>query len=74
MTIPQRVGAYVMAHRHRRKMSQQDLAERVGRTRVSISQIETGVQCPPLETLYALAEALGVEVYDLLPTRRQARG
>jgi transcriptional regulator with XRE-family HTH domain len=71
--IALKVGSYIGANRHRKGLSQQELGDRIKRSRVSVAQIEAGIQLPPLDTLYAIAEALGVEVYDLLPTRRQAK-
>lgn len=45
--------------RKRAKMSQEDLAERAGVARGVIQQIEAGNANPTLETMYALAQALG---------------
>ncbi len=49
-----------------RKMSQADLAAKVGLTREYIARLETGHHDPPLSTLEALAKALKVKVGKLL--------
>ena len=47
-------------------LSQQDLAKRVGLTRVSITNIENGRHRIQVHTLYAIARALEVPVVQLL--------
>jgi len=54
-------------------LSQSDLAERVGLARGSIANIERGRQHPPIETLYRIADALGVEPRQLLPSIEDLR-
>jgi DNA-binding XRE family transcriptional regulator len=54
-------------------MTQEALGIRVGLTRASIAQIETGRQKPPLHTLYNLFILLGVkEPRNVLPTVAEA--
>jgi DNA-binding XRE family transcriptional regulator len=48
-------------------LSQQDLAKRVGLTRVSITNIENGRHRIQVHTLYAIARALEVPIVQLLP-------
>jgi transcriptional regulator with XRE-family HTH domain len=43
------------------RLSQQELADRVGQTTRQISRLETGAQQPSWETALALADALGVD-------------
>jgi ribosome-binding protein aMBF1 (putative translation factor) len=47
-------------------LSQAQLAEQVNVGQMDISLFERGLQCPRLDTVVALAEALGVHVRDLL--------
>lgn len=54
-------------------LSQSDLAEQVGLARGSIANIERGRQRPPIETLYRIADALGVEPRQLLPSIEDLR-
>jgi transcriptional regulator with XRE-family HTH domain len=61
------LGKLVRAKRDQADLTQGQLAERIGLTRTSISNIENGRQKIQLHTLYALATALGVPVEILLP-------
>lgn len=69
-----RLGERVLSARRHRGMSQQQLAERVGLTRTSITNLERGHQKIQVHTLYAVAEALGVDPATLLPQLRGAAG
>ena len=51
--------------RNARKMSQQELAVEIGINRATLSQIETGVVLPTMDTLLAIARALNCMVTDL---------
>ena len=57
----------IRAARLAARVSQDELAERVGLSRTSITNIEQGRQHVPLHTLLLLASALGVEPASLLP-------
>lgn len=48
-------------------LSQQDLARKVGLTRVSMTNIEKGRHRIQLHTIYAIAHALQVPIMQLLP-------
>src|SRR5215469_12563936 len=52
--------------RGRRNWSQADLADKTGLSIVYLSDIERGNKWPYLDTLVKLAEALEIEVYELL--------
>ncbi len=65
------IGRQIAAARlrvHPRPISQTELATRVQLARGSIANIERGRQRPPLDTLYRIARALGVEPRQLLPS------
>ena len=47
-------------------VSQEELADRCGLHRTYVSQLERGLKSPSLNTLYALASALKVDVTDLV--------
>lgn len=49
------------------RLTQQDVAQRVGLSRTSITNIERGRQHIPLHFLYLLASAVGVPPEQLLP-------
>lgn len=55
--------------RELKRMSQADLATALGRTATSISYWESGTRSPGLEDIVRLAEVLGVEPADLLPSQ-----
>lgn len=52
-------AANLRAERNRKSMSQDELAEKAGVSRTSISAYEKGTMLPTLRTLYKLAVALG---------------
>ena len=56
----------IRAFRGRRNWSQADLAEKSDLSAVYLSDIERGNKWPYLDTLVKLANALNVEVYELL--------
>lgn len=60
------IGANIRRGRTRRKLTQDDLAQTVHTTRQTISNYETGRSRPDVETLQRLADALGVELTELL--------
>jgi transcriptional regulator with XRE-family HTH domain len=60
------VGRKVRQFRRMQDLSQDDLAARVGASRVTLSRFETGARMPSIEMLEKLADALGVKVTDLL--------
>ncbi len=60
------IGANIHRARVRRKLTQDDLAQTVHTTRQTISNYETGRSRPDVETLQRLADALGVELTELL--------
>jgi transcriptional regulator with XRE-family HTH domain len=60
------LGAKVRAAREIRGLSQEQLAEAIGRTPETISNIERGKTMPGTGTLHALCAALSVEWTDLL--------
>ena len=61
------LGELIRRRRLDAKLTQRELANRVGLTRASITQIEHGRQKVLIHTLYVIAEALGVNPNALLP-------
>ena len=51
-----------------------ELAEKVGMTRVSISNMIAGRQSPPVDKLEKIADALGVEAWTLLKSPNEIEG
>lgn len=60
------IGANIRCARTCRHLTQDDLAQTVHTTRQTISNYETGRSRPDVETLQRLADALGVELTELL--------
>ena len=50
-------------------ITQQELANRAGLSRDTISQIERGIANPTLETIISIAKALNVDLNTLLPLK-----
>lgn len=65
------VGEKVERQRHKAGLSQTQLAQRCGLARGSIANIESGNQRPTLHTLWALADALEVDVRLLIPSPQE---
>lgn len=60
------IGARIQAARAARGLSQEDLAEKVGRSRDAISRAERGNNMPSVDTLIAMAEVLDVALVDII--------
>ena len=68
---PEMEMAFAIAEaRHRAKLSQQQLAKRLGTSQATVARWESGAQLPSTRTLTKLAEATGSRLrVELLPTR-----
>jgi transcriptional regulator with XRE-family HTH domain len=60
-------GLLLKAKRSQARLTQDEMALRVGLGRTSITNIEQGKQPVSLQLLYRLAEALGAAPHELLP-------
>jgi hypothetical protein len=54
------LGANIARLRRDKDLTQQDLADRLGVSRVMLNRVETGKSSPGSELLYSIADALGV--------------
>ena len=63
----ERIGKRIAALRKLAGMSQEDLALRAGLQRTHVSRIEAGKYAVTLETIQAIAEAIGMTV-DIIDT------
>ncbi len=61
-----RIGSHLRALRERRGLSVVALAERSGVARATLTTLEAGRGNPTIDTLYALADALGAALGDLI--------
>ena len=63
----QHLGARIKAGRERAGLTQQELADRVGITRVYVAKLEGADRdSPSLPVLERIAKAIGVKLVDLL--------
>ena len=65
------LGCHIAKRRLDRGFSQSLLAASAGISRQALSAIERGEQAPAWETIYALADVLRCEVWDLVPSVKQ---
>jgi len=72
--ISRLIGTHVAARRTDRKLTQEEVAQLAGISRQALSEIERGTQAPRWETLYALAQALHCDAFDLIPSVKQVQG
>lgn len=69
MDVRVRVGRNVQARRRERGLSQEELAHRADMHQTYLSGIERGRRNPSVLVLDRLAQALGVDVEDLIARR-----
>jgi Zn-dependent peptidase ImmA (M78 family)/DNA-binding XRE family transcriptional regulator len=55
--------------RNEAELSQGELAQRLGVSQAAVSSWEAGTRQPGVDDLYAIADQLDIEVFDLLPRR-----
>ncbi len=67
--IYEEFGRGLRSARKAANLTQEALAERVGLSRTSITNIEKGRQHVSLHMLFTLAAAIGVELVELLPQK-----
>lgn len=61
------VGRRIADEREKAKLTQDELAERVGLSRPSIANVEQGRQAIPLHKFFEIAAAIGIAAVDLMP-------
>lgn len=59
------VGLNVRVARTKAGLNQEELAEKAGLSRLTIGTIERGEKVPNIETIGAIADALGIDIYKL---------
>lgn len=64
------IGLRIRAYRLERRLTQEQLAERIERAVETISNLERGISLPNEATLIRLAQALDVSVDELLKARK----
>jgi transcriptional regulator with XRE-family HTH domain len=67
------IGARLREERERSRLSQRELARRLGVSASLISQIESGQSKPSVSTLYSIVTELGVSLDDVFQVHAQER-
>lgn len=67
------IGRKIKEYRNKKKWFQQDLADRVGMKKAAISTYEKGRVEAPMSKLQAIANALEVNLSDLLPVNENEK-
>jgi transcriptional regulator with XRE-family HTH domain len=62
----QRIGARIREERRRARLTQEEVANRIGLDRPSIVEIEQGQRNMTINTFIRIADALGVPLADLV--------
>ena len=71
--LRQEIGANIQQQRKSARYTQQQLAEKVEKSRFWLTAIEKGSNFPTIEGLYQLAEVLNCSVFDFLPQKMQKK-
>lgn len=69
--IEQSIAANLRAHRAVARLSQQEVADRIGVSRATVRAWENGKNLVSVDSLIALADLYGVRVDDLIGRRRK---
>lgn len=59
--INKKVGKKIRLERRRKKLTQEDLADKVGIHESTLGRIERGESNPPLQTIERISRAIGVK-------------
>jgi transcriptional regulator with XRE-family HTH domain len=65
------LGARIAQRRASTRLTQAQLAERIGSARTSVTNLERGRQQMPLHQLLRIAEVLQVDLKELIPSRSE---
>jgi transcriptional regulator with XRE-family HTH domain len=63
------IGSNIKKQRENASYTQQQIAEKVEKSRFWLTAIERGNNSPTMEGLYQLAEVLNCSIYDFLPKK-----
>lgn len=63
--VNERLGKRIRKARKEKKISQEELAGRVGLHYTTISRIERGISNPPVQTINKIAKALKISLSEL---------
>jgi repressor LexA len=68
------IGAQIKKYRKMRNMTQKELGMKIGVKHNTISSYESGINEPEQNTLFAIADALGISINDLFPKTNEEIG
>lgn len=74
MTSAERLGNRIREWRQKKRLTQDALGEKIGSDGPRVHRLERGKENPTLETLDKLADALGIDVSQLLEPRPEDAG
>lgn len=66
--LTEAVGKRIRTLRHLQSISQEEVALRANLNPAYYGQVERGLKCPTIDTLYKIAQALGTSLPELLRT------
>ncbi len=66
MDIKIMFGKHLQNLRNERNLTQENLAEKAGMDRSYLSEVERGLKAISIEKLYQLAQALEIELWELM--------
>lgn len=67
MNIHQKIAGNLLRLRKEKALTQEDLANLVGKSQIWVHKIESGDEKINLDYLVLCSEALGCDLYDLIP-------
>lgn len=65
MNVRRLIGSRIKHLRKSKRLSQEELSEKVGMSSKYLSSIELGKENPTLDTFMKLAQALNIEIFEL---------
>ena len=68
------VGENIKRIRNERGFTQKELSKKIGTTQQNLAQYENGKRNPKIETIYKIADALEVDISELLEYKTQQSG
>lgn len=72
-SLRQSIGLRIKSFREARKLTQGELAEKVGTDTPSISRYERGLVTPSIEQIFRISSSLAITPTELLPTSNEAK-
>ena len=63
--VNEKMGKRIRRYRREKKLTQEELADKVGMHYTTLSRIERGVSNPPVQTINKIAKVLRVDMSEL---------